>query len=248
MMKCRSDNPADAKNTTARCVTCGGPVHPEARNCDDCCEAGAIKAAYNRRLDDYIRRGWLQPDIVGVTFNTSDKDAERANAAIWGYARNYTTSMLIGHKNFYIHGPAGVGKTHMARCMLMRAVECELTVMECNLYKLLTSAVDYKNTSKISDQAYQVHVLLLDDVDKAYPNRFTCAYLHSLIDRRCRTGRATIITSNYDSAAWAAQINRGADNPTMAAAILERLLPVCKWEMTGASLRRKGADNANKQT
>jgi len=216
-----------------------------ATHCDICCEILARQAALNRRINAYVDRHWLLPDIVEIGFDKSDKVAERANLGVWRDARGnkpgLRPAMTGGEKNYYIHGPTGVGKTYLARCILMWAVELGVTAMERNMYRLLNEAADWASASNLPIEAYRIGVLLLDDVDKALYNRPTCAYLHSLIDARYNGGKLTIITSNYDTPAWAAQITAGSGNPTMAAAILERLLPIRKWAMTGASLRRKGA-------
>lgn len=167
------------------------------------------------------------------------KEAIAANRDAWVVGRDYS----LDKGNLFLHGPEGVGKTALARYVLMRQVfyqRCRVAEIQASMFELKPRTW---STEAMWMKLSIVPLLLIDDLSSA---NFTSKGLENLflmVDKRATMGHRTIITSNKDDKALYDYFDRvahsGASNASLATSLLRRLRPVKKLHMTGKSLRKK---------
>ena len=235
--------------------------------CDDCVSLWMDDDARDRHrawIGELSRRDWLQASTFRARFANSNPRMEDYSA--------YTQARAwYGEKNVFIHGHVGTGKTYMARCMMNAILDrslgafrandealrngetramvsvCELSALEfCKLSEGGYNAKGYK-------WLYGIGVLLIDDMDKAPWTERSLSELYQCTDRRRNNQCATILTSNFNTSSV---MRDGAEvfglikqlqlrvprNESMISAAFDRLNPVLKLHIDGASLR--GQDDA----
>lgn len=201
-------------------------------------------AAAAQLRDDLLCEGLISEATHVATFTGSDAAVEAGNPEAWRQARDWPCSPRPSMRNAYICGPIGTGKTHMARCMLNKAIDCGLRAGEVTAVQFCEAVTD--NNLRHISRWRSVPVLLLDDIDKAAWRERALAQLWGLLDYRYgRTYCRTIVTTNMDSRDLRAMFQRAApDNPSIGASLLDRLAPCLKLTLEGKSLRYRQATPA----
>lgn len=188
-------------------------------------ERAAAEAA---RLAD---TGLLMPATAHARFDTS-KTPPRANLAVWSACKDWARQ-----SNLYLYGPAGTGKSHLARCVLMKNLTEERSVAEITAARFSVAAGRF-DADYIFRRLAKVQVLLLDDLDKGIWNDRALVRLWELLDLRHMTRRRVIITANLSPAAMAELWNAAAPaNASLAQGISDRLLPLNVFTLNGPSMR-----------
>ncbi len=158
--------------------------------------------------------------------------------AMWAriVGRNFTT--LKRKENIWLAGPTGVGKTHLARCMMREVMLHGGTAAEVSCRRLAMASARF---SDIATQAVErwksTKLLVLDDLDKLPGGDFAFEALWDLLDARCVDYKFTIITANMGPNSLADHWSKRLSNYAVAGAALDRLKPYALWTMTGTSLR-----------
>jgi DNA replication protein DnaC len=169
----------------------------------------------------------------------------------WYFAWLYG-QLTPGQEWLYLHGPFGVGKTHIAVGLLYEMVMGSTWapgVAVLNWATHIEQALEQMNSGRNDADreiaaAREADVLLLDDLDKADGSRFTLRRLYGLIDARLMAGRTTLITANRPMADllthWVttARAEERAQVADRAGAVVERLAQCCQeLAFTGRSYR-----------
>jgi DNA replication protein DnaC len=160
---------------------------------------------------------------------------EKECAAAIAQAREWN-----GKSNVYIHGKIGCGKTHLARrllCHARRSIKGVFSIGEISAYDFTRAIFDKK--SAMLDVTKSVHVLLIDDMDKAPWNEFTLCELKGVLDKRSDKKLPTILTSNWNASGIINDflLPRCPENHSLVHSIFDRLKPVVKIHVSGESLR-----------
>lgn len=137
----------------------------------------------------------------------------------------------------YRDGAPGVGKTHLGRCLLNKAVGSYRDIAEGSAYTIVQAAARYGSEAKI--KAWQTaDVLLLDDIDKGAYNEAGLAALWQLLDARSKPLYRTIVTSNLSTKALLEYLIKCLPhNTSYAMAAMDRLMPLTVYNLVGTSLR-----------
>jgi DNA replication protein DnaC len=141
-------------------------------------------------------------------------------------------------ENVIILGPPGVGKTHMAIALGVKAVEEGHKVLFLTLESLITRLIRARAENRIERQlqlfAYP-KVLIIDEMGYLPMNREEAGLFFRLLTRRYERA-SLIITSNKSFVDWGEIFN----DQVLATAILDRLLHHCTTlNIKGESYRLK---------
>jgi DNA replication protein DnaC len=140
--------------------------------------------------------------------------------------------------NVIILGPPGVGKTHLAVGLGVKAVEAGYSVLFLTLETLMTRLVKAKHENRLDRALQQLvypRVLILDEIGYLPLSREEASLFFRLVVRRYERA-SLIVTSNKSFLDWGEIFN----DQVLATAILDRLLHHCTTlNIKGESYRLK---------
>jgi len=141
-------------------------------------------------------------------------------------------------ENVIILGPPGVGKTHLAIALGVKAVEADHKVLFLTLESMITRLTRARMENRSDRQLQQFvypKVLIIDEMGYLPMNREEAGMLFRLLNRRYEKV-SLIITSNKSFVDWGELFN----DQVLATAILDRLLHHCTTiNIKGESYRLK---------
>lgn len=124
--------------------------------------------------------------------------------------------------NVIILGPPGVGKTHLAISLGVKAVEAGYSVLFLTLEALmirLTKALNENRLERSLQQLIYPKVLIIDELGYLPLSRIEASLFFRLVARRYERA-SMIVTSNKSFLDWGEIFN----DPVLATAVLDRLL------------------------
>lgn len=145
---------------------------------------------------------------------------------------------VSSHENWLLHGPSGVGKTHLATAIGHEAIRLGYTTLSVCTHRLLgdlyASRADGTYARRFG-KLVRVDLLILDDFG-LHPVTSTGAEdLYELIHRRYETG-SLLLTSNRHPSEWGDLFG----NALLASAALDRLTHHARvTQITGESYRQR---------
>ncbi|NLN61068.1 MAG: ATP-binding protein [Deltaproteobacteria bacterium] len=141
-------------------------------------------------------------------------------------------------ENIIILGPPGVGKTHLAIALGMKALEAGHKVLFMTLESMITRLTKARMENRVERQLQQFFypkVLIIDEMGYLPMSRDEAGLFFRLLTRRYEKA-STIITSNKSFVDWGEIFN----DQVLATAILDRLLHHCTtFNIKGESYRLK---------
>lgn len=218
------------------CVHCG-KIRPKFTPCD-CEEAVAIRQAhlamdaeYERQRQIDQRKAALKASRLPSRYHDARiESADRPPVVVVDYCKHHSGGL-------YLAGPVGVGKTHMAACIVNSLLDAGESVLFGGVVSLLgmiqATYSGQGDEAAIMRQLSTVRYLVIDDIGKEKVSEWVEQTLYRVIDARYGEELPLIVTSNWTPD----QLEKR--YPTVGAAIVSRLAEMCLYaEMHGKDRRR----------
>ncbi len=158
-----------------------------------------------------------------------------------------TCSWIRGHETVLFQGPPGIGKTHLAVALGVKAVENGFSVAYYRLDDLLHSLKQDAEVPprRLKSKKYlKVALLIIDEVGFQTLHRQEAALFFRLVSYRYQRG-SIMITTNKSVKDWAEVM---AGDEVMTTALLDRLLHRCHvFNIKGRSYRLRDLERSLKQ-
>lgn len=189
----------------------------------------------NRALERRLRNARLQgPACVEDIDYRTPRGLDRA--VVRSLTQN--SAWVEAHRNLFLTGPTGIGKTWLARAIAQKACRDGHTALfekASELFRDLAMARAGGSHGKMLGELGRVDVLVVDDFCMAPLAEAERRDFLEICDARYQT-RSTLLTSQLPVASWHAQIG----DPALADSILDRLVHNAhRIELRGESMRRK---------
>lgn len=166
------------------------------------------------------------------TFAVSDSTIEGENMNAWERARK--ACPIVG--TLWIYGPKGVGKTFLARCILNEYLDRYRTA--CEVFAPDLAHLDLVGSEAKLKPYIDANILLIDDIDKPRWSAVSLDYLLKILETRYERKLGTLITANTGASATRTLMQHArVDNPSVVAAIFDRMKPLEGLELQGDSHR-----------
>ena len=204
--------PVDALDETPLCPKCGDRGWNGAVMCDclkDLCREEQIKDLSSMldlqgqsfetfRLDYYGRE--VYPEFRRSPWENME--------TVLSVCRNYAE--LFGtyrHRNLFLYGPPGLGKTFLSACIARRVSDKGFSVVYDSAPSIF-ARFEAKKFASYSDDTHQADtdtrrylacdLLILDDLGTEFISPYFQTVLYELVNGRLVEGRHTVISSNLD--------------------------------------------------
>ena len=173
----------------------------------------------------------VHPDGVEWTFENADM-----SDAVMHRAKNYVENwdeMQRNHIGCLFWGPVGTGKSYIAGCIANELLKREVTVKMTNFNTIIDDIFPLADKTEYINALASYQLLIIDDLGVERNSEYALGIIFSVIDRRIRSGRPLIITTNLPL--------KEIKNETMLdkRRIYDRILEMCTPMYVGGTSKRE---------
>ena len=133
----------------------------------------------------------------------------------------FDLTFLTRHENVFFLGPPGVGKTHLAIALTVKAAQAGFTIHCTTMADLIAKLqADQGNATRSRMRGYfRAALVMVDEVGYTPVTREECHLFYQFVASRYERA-STVITSNKAFSDWAELFH----DPVLVTAVLDRLL------------------------
>lgn len=148
------------------------------------------------------------------------------------------SEMIHKSAGLLLWGDVGTGKTYMAACIANALIEQEYTVKMTNFATIINDLFASEDKNEYTESLMRCSLLIIDDLGAERSTEYAVENVFNVIDRRYRTGKPLIITTNLHTDNMMNETS--IDKKRIYDRVFEMCAPV---QMKGVSKRKMSADN-----
>lgn len=168
-------------------------------------------------------------------------DHDDGTVSLMKLARKYVDSfpeMIHKSAGLLLWGDVGTGKTYMAACIANALIEQEYTVKMTNFATIINDLFASEDKNEYIECLMRCSLLIIDDLGAERSTEYAVENVFNVIDRRYRTGKPLIITTNLHIDTMRNETS--IDKKRIYDRVFEMCAPV---QMKGVSKRKASADS-----
>lgn len=134
-----------------------------------------------------------------------------------------TLRFLHQGENVLLLGPCGVGKTHLATGLALKAIERGHRIYFLSLHDLVTKSRTAREKNRLHvllNVVVRPELLVLDEIGYLPLEAPDATFLFEVVNKRYQKGKSIVLTSNKSFGQW----DEVFPDPVLATALLDRLL------------------------
>lgn len=171
------------------------------------------------------------------SFEDDDNPGSKISVTLRRYADRWDA---VREKNvgILLHGSKGTGKSFYASCLVNALKEKRQSSAMVTTASLMATLQESWDKQEIIDALCKFQLLALDDLGAERDTSYSAELMYSVIDARYRSGKPTIVTTNFDLD------DMKSENDLWRSRIYDRIIEMCPVTilMAGESRRGKIAD------
>lgn len=185
-----------------------------------------------RKIEELRQKGFHDEAMRRWRFENDDKSNEKLSRLGRRYVERFPEFLKEG-KGLLLFGEVGTGKSFISACIANALIDQGFPCMCTNL-SLISGLVKIDGMESALDELDRFALLVLDDLMAERDTEYMNELVYDVIDRRYRSGKPLIVTTNMTSE----QIK--ATNDLRRSRIFSRLMEICiPYEVKGTDRRRQ---------
>lgn len=136
------------------------------------------------------------------------------------YVSNWS-EMKKSNMGYLFWGPVGTGKSYLAGCIANALLEQEVTVKMTNFNTIIDDMYALEDKTEYINALARYELLIIDDLGVERNTEYALGIVFSVIDRRCRSGKPLIVTTNLSLKSLKEEMNLEKQR------IYDRILMMC---------------------
>lgn len=204
----KSGYPADYLDIPYTCKICSDTGFSEGKVCScrkqllkelNIAALHAVSPAARCRFDNFDLSYYPDEVIPALGFSPRERMSD-----IYDYCKSYAEDFDEDSGSIYMHGPTGLGKTHLSLAIANVAAQKGYNVYYGSAQSIFSELerekFSYSGSSAASDRILGCDLLIIDDLGSEFVTQFTVAALYDIINTRINLSKPVILSTNLTDA------------------------------------------------